>query len=322
MSPAGIFAMGVLVTLIFGAGLSPSCTGQSSMVAMRLSARPRRQGERGRHRGRSSRGDPADRTSSRPPGGRSGSNGLIHVIDRCRFRQPPESTERTVQMKRITSMLARCSSWPSRPRRSAHPPRPGRAQKATTTSSTRRSRRGSSRRSPRCSARRASSKRSRARARSRCSRRPTRRSPRSRRRRSTRLRPTPAKLKSVLLYHVVAGRALAADVVKLTSAKTLEGRSVAIKVVDGSVFLDGAKVTTPDVTTSNVIHVIDSVLLPKEAVAAKPKTIVQTATAAGTFKTLTSLLTKAASRARFRGRGRSRCSRRPTPPSPRCPRQP
>ncbi len=70
----------------------------------------------------------------------------------------------------------------------------------------------------------------------------------------------PAKLKSVLLYHVVAGRAPATDVVKLTSAKTLEGRSVAIKVVDGSVFLDGAKVTTPDVTTSNgVIHVIDSV---------------------------------------------------------------
>ena len=114
----------------------------------------------------------------------------------------------------------------------------------------------------------------------------------------------PAKLKSVLLYHVVAGRALAADVVKLTSAKTLEGRSVAIKVVDGSVFLDGAKVTTPDVTTSNgVIHVIDSVLLPKEAVAAKPKSIVQTANAAGTFKTLTSLLTKAGLASTLQGKG-------------------
>ena len=108
----------------------------------------------------------------------------------------------------------------------------------------------------------------------------------------------------MLLYHVVAGRTLAADVVKLTSAKTLEGRSVAIKVVDGSVFLDGAKVTTPDVTTSNgVIHVIDSVLLPKEAVAAKPKTIVQTATAAGTFKTLTSLLTKAGLAGTLQGKG-------------------
>ena len=47
----------------------------------------------------------------------------------------------------------------------------------------------------------------------------------------------PAQLKSVLLYHVVPGRVTAADVVKLTSAKTLEGRSVAIKVVDGSVFV-------------------------------------------------------------------------------------
>ena len=74
--------------------------------------------------------------------------------------------------------------------------------------------------------------------------------------------------------------------------------------MDGSVFLDGAKVTTPDVTTSNgVIHVIDSVLLPKEAVAAKPKTIVQTATAAGTFKTLTSLLTKAGLAGTLQGKG-------------------
>jgi uncharacterized surface protein with fasciclin (FAS1) repeats len=114
----------------------------------------------------------------------------------------------------------------------------------------------------------------------------------------------PAKLKSVLLYHVVSGRATAADVVKLTSAKTLEGRSVAIKVVDGSVFIDGARVSTPDVMTSNgVIHVIDSVLLPKEAVAAKPKTIVQTAVAAGTFKTLASLLTKAGLVATLQGKG-------------------
>ena len=57
----------------------------------------------------------------------------------------------------------------------------------------------------------------------------------------------PAKLKAVLLYHVVPGRVTAADVVKLTSAKTAEGRSLGIKVVNGSVFVDGAKVTTPDV---------------------------------------------------------------------------
>jgi len=70
-------------------------------------------------------------------------------------------------------------------------------------------------------------------------------------------------VESVLLYHVVPGRVTAADVVKLTSAKTAEGRSVAIKVTNGSVFIDGAQVTTPDVEASNgVIHVVDAVLLP------------------------------------------------------------
>jgi uncharacterized surface protein with fasciclin (FAS1) repeats len=113
----------------------------------------------------------------------------------------------------------------------------------------------------------------------------------------------PAKLKAVLLYHVVPGRVTAADVVKLTSAKTAEGRSVAIKVVNGSVFIDGAQVTTPDVEASNgVIHVIDSVLIPKEATPA-PKTIVQTAVAAGSFKTLTSLLRKAGLVGALQGKG-------------------
>jgi len=108
------------------------------------------------------------------------------------------------------------------------------------------------------------------------------------------LAENPAQLKSVLLYHVVPDRVAAADVVKLTSAKTLEGRSVAIKVVDGSVYIDMAKVTTPDVTASNgVIHVIDSVLIPNAAPATPAKNIVQTAIAAGQFKTLASLLTKA-----------------------------
>ena len=114
----------------------------------------------------------------------------------------------------------------------------------------------------------------------------------------------PAQLKSVLLYHVVSGRVAAADVVKLTSAKTLEGRSVAIKTVDGSVYIDKAKVTTPDVTASNgVIHVIDSVLIPKAAPAAPAKNIVQTAIAAGQFKTLASLLTKAGLAGTLQGKG-------------------
>lgn len=114
----------------------------------------------------------------------------------------------------------------------------------------------------------------------------------------------PAKLKAVLLYHVVPGRVTAADVVKLTSAKTAEGRSVAVKVVNGSVFVDGAQVTTPDVDATNgVIHVIDSVLIPQEATATAPKTIVQTAVAAGSFKTLASLLKKAGLVGTLQGKG-------------------
>ena len=73
-----------------------------------------------------------------------------------------------------------------------------------------------------------------------------------------------AKLQSILTYHVVAGNVLATDVVKLHSAKTMEGQSIAIKTVNGGVMVDGAHVTKTDIMTSNgVIHVIDTVLLPK-----------------------------------------------------------
>ena len=71
-----------------------------------------------------------------------------------------------------------------------------------------------------------------------------------------------AKLQSILTYHVVAGNVLAKDVVKLHSAQTVEGQSVTIKTVNGGVMVDG--VTKTDIVASNgVIHVIDSVLLPK-----------------------------------------------------------
>jgi len=118
------------------------------------------------------------------------------------------------------------------------------------------------------------------------------------------LAANPAALRSVLLYHVVPGRVMAADVVKLDSAKTLDGRSVAIKVVDGKVLVDGAQVMTPDVMASNgVIHVIDSVLIPKKAAATKPKNIVQTAVAARTFKTLATLLKRAGLAGTLQGKG-------------------
>jgi uncharacterized surface protein with fasciclin (FAS1) repeats len=71
------------------------------------------------------------------------------------------------------------------------------------------------------------------------------------------------KLKAVLLYHVVKGKVTAAQVVKLKSATTLQGASVAVKVKGGKVFVGGAQVVTPGVMASNgVIHVIDKVLIP------------------------------------------------------------
>ena len=72
-----------------------------------------------------------------------------------------------------------------------------------------------------------------------------------------------AKLTSVLTYHVVAGKVMAADVVKLKEAKTLQGQSVAIDASKG-VKINGATVVKADIACSNgVIHVIDTVLLPR-----------------------------------------------------------
>ncbi|MBN2114494.1 MAG: fasciclin domain-containing protein [Acidimicrobiia bacterium] len=70
-------------------------------------------------------------------------------------------------------------------------------------------------------------------------------------------------LTDVLLYHVVPGKVMAADVVGLTSATTVQGSDLEITVEDGKVMIDGATVLTTDIETSNgVIHVIDAVLLP------------------------------------------------------------
>lgn len=71
-------------------------------------------------------------------------------------------------------------------------------------------------------------------------------------------------LKKILTYHVVAGKVMAADVVGLDSATTVQGDDVKIAVVDGKVKLnDSAMVTATDLEASNgVIHVIDTVLIP------------------------------------------------------------
>ena len=70
------------------------------------------------------------------------------------------------------------------------------------------------------------------------------------------------KLKTILLYHVVSGKHLAADVVKLTEVNTVQGSALKIDASDG-VKVGGVKVLIADVAADNgVIHVIDGVLIP------------------------------------------------------------
>ncbi|MBK9124660.1 MAG: fasciclin domain-containing protein [Chloroflexi bacterium] len=100
-------------------------------------------------------------------------------------------------------------------------------------------------------------------------------------------------LTDILLYHVVAGQALAADVVTLEGVTTLQGSDITIEVTDAGVVLNGSvNVIITDIIASNgVIHVIDAVLLPptpeqpiEDAPAAG--TIVEIAVADGRFTTL------------------------------------
>ena len=73
-----------------------------------------------------------------------------------------------------------------------------------------------------------------------------------------------AKLTAILTYHVVAGKVMAADVVKLTSAKTVQGGTAKVSTMGGTVMIDASHVTTTDIAASNgVIHVIDTVMMPK-----------------------------------------------------------
>jgi uncharacterized surface protein with fasciclin (FAS1) repeats len=72
------------------------------------------------------------------------------------------------------------------------------------------------------------------------------------------------KLKSILTYHVVPGRVTASEVVKMNSAKTVQGSHVRIATSGGKVMVDGATVVKTDIGASNgVIHVIDRVIMPK-----------------------------------------------------------
>lgn len=74
------------------------------------------------------------------------------------------------------------------------------------------------------------------------------------------------KLVAILTYHVVPGKVMAKDVVKLDGKKagTVQGGKVGVKVKDGTVMINKSKVVKADIACKNgVIHVIDTVLLPK-----------------------------------------------------------
>jgi len=108
-------------------------------------------------------------------------------------------------------------------------------------------------------------------------------------------------LTDILLYHVVPGKVMAADVVSLESADTLLGKPISIAVQDdGSVMINESMVVIADIEASNgVIHVVDSVLLPpaEEEPMAEAETptldIVDTAVADGRFTTLVTAVQKA-----------------------------
>jgi transforming growth factor-beta-induced protein len=93
-------------------------------------------------------------------------------------------------------------------------------------------------------------------------------------------------LTDILTYHVVSGRVMAADVVNLTEAQTVQGENINIRVEDGRVYVNDAEVIITDVEASNgVIHVIDAVILPGQTMA-EEMDIVDTAAADERFTTL------------------------------------
>jgi transforming growth factor-beta-induced protein len=104
-------------------------------------------------------------------------------------------------------------------------------------------------------------------------------------------------LARILLYHVVPGKVMAADVSDGLVAETLRGAEVSFSVSDGKVMINDAEIVATDIETSNgVIHVIDSVILP-------PADIVDVAVGAGSFNTLVAAVQAAGLEETLRGKG-------------------
>ncbi len=117
-------------------------------------------------------------------------------------------------------------------------------------------------------------------------------------------------LTQILLYHVLPGKVMAADVKDGLEAKTVQGSPVTFKIDGQNVMINQAKIVTTDIVASNgVIHVIDAVIMPpaKSAEAApaeaKAADIVDTAVAAGKFKTLVAAVEAAGLVETLKGKG-------------------
>lgn len=107
-----------------------------------------------------------------------------------------------------------------------------------------------------------------------------------------------ATLAAILTYHVVPGRAMASDVLGKSSWTTVNGQRLDVSQNSGTPMIDGATITATDIVTSNgVIHVIDTVMIPSS------KDVVDTAVAAGDFKTLAAALTAAGLVETLKGKG-------------------
>lgn len=105
-------------------------------------------------------------------------------------------------------------------------------------------------------------------------------------------------LETILTYHVVPGRVLAKDVVKLDEARALNGQRIAIEVGERGVDVAGVRVTTTDVMASNgVIHIVDAVMMPNT------DDILTTATKAGSFTTLAAAIEAAGLVETLKGKG-------------------
>ena len=74
-----------------------------------------------------------------------------------------------------------------------------------------------------------------------------------------------AKLRRILTYHVVPGKVMAADVVKMNSAKAVSGDTITVAAKGGTVTVDNARVVKTDIVAGNgIIHVVDTVIMPKD----------------------------------------------------------